>query len=405
MRLTTNHGDLSAALDLASALLSSRPPVPILGAIKLTATGEEITLDGFDYSVHVHVVLGGTVEEPGECLVSRAQLREYTRSLLAGSSKAKQSRLPLAIEADDANCTMLVDGYQYRLPTLPLQDYPGVPDYTDEQSVTVSRDALAQAVTRVGVCAGRDDTVPMLTGINLAGGPDNEGLELAATDRFRLGVAYVPTVAGTLGQSRLVPAKELHKALAALPGGPARIGVPGDRDGYARFSAGDVTVGIRCLDLEFVKYRSLIPAENPVNAVVDRRELATAVRRVASAVDRFHHLRIDFSGDAMRLSAGGADEGAVSSPPIAVEHHGRDMARPIAFNAEYLGAALATFGTDSVSLGLTSPGRPLLVAEPGCLGDARSFRMVVMPARLPDDGAQGPEVAASAAEEPAVAAA
>ena len=45
---------------------------------------------------------------------------------------------------------------------------------------------LVAAVTQVAVAAGRDDSLPMLTGIRVE--YDGERLTLAATDRFRLAV-------------------------------------------------------------------------------------------------------------------------------------------------------------------------------------------------------------------------
>ena len=51
---------------------------------------------------------------------------------------------------------------------------------------TVDSAEFATAVGQVAIAAGRDDTLPMLTGVRLE--IDGDRLTLAATDRYRLAV-------------------------------------------------------------------------------------------------------------------------------------------------------------------------------------------------------------------------
>ena len=58
-------------------------------------------------------------------------------------------------------------------------------------------DVFAEAVPQVAVAAGRDDTLPMLTGIRVE--IDGRRLTLAATDRFRLAVRELEWTPATPG--------------------------------------------------------------------------------------------------------------------------------------------------------------------------------------------------------------
>ena len=49
---------------------------------------------------------------------------------------------------------------------------------------------FAAAVAQVAIAAGRDDTLPVLTGVRVE--IDGERLTLAATDRYRLAVRELP---------------------------------------------------------------------------------------------------------------------------------------------------------------------------------------------------------------------
>ena len=86
---------------------------------------------------------------------------------------------------------------------------------------------FAEAVAQTAVAAGRDDTLPMLTGIRVE--IDGDELTLAATDRFRLAVrelTWMPEQTD-LPAAVLVPARTLADAAKTLGGAEVTIALPG----------------------------------------------------------------------------------------------------------------------------------------------------------------------------------
>src|SRR5262249_36850647 len=71
---------------------------------------------------------------------------------------------------------------RFTLPTMPVEDYPTLPEMP-ETAGTVEAGPFAAAVAQVAVAAGRDDTLPMLTGVRVE--LEGEKLTLLATDRYR----------------------------------------------------------------------------------------------------------------------------------------------------------------------------------------------------------------------------
>ena len=123
-------------------------------------------------------------------------------------------------------------------------------------------------VTAASVAAGKDDTLPTLTGIRVEW--DSLSVRMVATDRYRLVKAewQARNIARIVGAA-LVPAAELVAYVKALPK-PSRFGLPPTviihpEDGQVRFTCvtheGEVSRTIRTLDGEFPKYQSLIPTE------------------------------------------------------------------------------------------------------------------------------------------------
>ena len=88
---------------------------------------------------------------------------------------------------------------------------------------------LAAAISQVTPAASRDDTLPMLTGVNIE--VDGETMTLAATDRYRLAVRELPWEPAQPGRkgAYLVPARTLADAARTMaPGTPVTIRLRSD---------------------------------------------------------------------------------------------------------------------------------------------------------------------------------
>ena len=92
-----------------------------------------------------------------------------------------------------------------------VEDYPTLPALPDETGM-LPADLFAEAISQVAIAAGRDDTLPMLTGIRVEISGDK--VVLAATDRFRLAVRELTWSAASpdIEAAVLVPAKTLAEA-------------------------------------------------------------------------------------------------------------------------------------------------------------------------------------------------
>src|SRR5258708_39508886 len=92
-----------------------------------------------------------------------------------------------------------------------VEDYPTLPTLPEETG-TLPAELFAEAISQVAIAAGRDDTLPMLTGIRVE--ISGEKVVLAATDRFRLAVRELTwsTLSPDIEAAVLVPAKALAEA-------------------------------------------------------------------------------------------------------------------------------------------------------------------------------------------------
>jgi len=387
MKFRVERDVLADAAAWVARSLPARPPVPVLGGVLVEAVGgadgDRLVVSGFDYETSARVELSATIGDPGRVLVSGRLLADITRAL---PSK------PVDLVVDGSRATINCGSSRFSLPTMPVEDYPQLPAMP-QIAGTVPADRLAEAVGQVAVAAGRDDTLPMLTGVRLE--IDGTRLTLAATDRFRLAVRELDWAPEDTEQETavLIPARTLAEVAKTL-GGSGTISLAlSAGDGMLGVSGGGRRATTRLLDAEFPRFRQLIPAEHTSAAVLEVAGLVEAIKRVALVTDRVAQVRMEFGEDGLRLAAGGDDVGSAEEE-LTCEFEGEPLT--IAFNPGYLLDALGALHTERAQLTFTTPNRPALVrpvpaapaatdadAAPNPAQPVPGYLHLLMPVRLP----------------------
>ncbi|HEY0451610.1 DNA polymerase III subunit beta [Actinophytocola sp.] len=376
MKIRVERDGLADAVAWVARSLPSRPPVPVLGGILLdTANSDALTISGFDYEVSATVGVAATVADGGRTLVSGRLLADITRSLPAQ---------PVEIMVDGARVSIACGSAKFSLPTMPVEDYPQLPAMPPLAG-QLAGEVFGLAVSQVAVAAGKDDTLPMLTGVRVE--IDGEKLTLVATDRFRLAMrefTWTPddNLAGAGELAVLVPARTLADAAKALGTSGTTVEIalaPGD--GLIGLSGSGRRTTSRLLDTEFPRYRQLLPSEQTATAIIDVAPLVEAIKRVSLVAERGTQVRLEFGESALRLSAGGDDEGSAEEE-LAVEYTGDPVT--IAFNPSFLQEGLGALHADRAELSFTTPSRPALIKPVGEDGTVvPGYLHLLMPVRLP----------------------
>jgi DNA polymerase-3 subunit beta len=373
MKIRVERDGFADAVAWAARILPQKAALPVLAGLRIEATTDGgLSLAGFDYEVSAQAQLDVTVSEAGSVLVPGRLLAEITRSLPGQ---------PIDLSTDGSRLVLTCGSARFQLPTLPLDEYPTLPEMP-EVSGTVGSDAFAAAVSSVAVAAGRDDALPVLTGVRVE--IDGEKVTLAATDRYRLAVRtlrWSPTDP-SLQATALVPARTLADAAKSLTTGAEvtlALAGAGSGDGMLGLAGGTRRATTRLLDGEFPKYRSLLPDSSSAVATVDAAALTEAVRRVALVASRTSPIRLAFSADGLTLEAGGLDD-AEAAESLPAEFEGDALT--IAFNATYLLDGLGSLDSDEAQLSFTAPTKPAVLTGKTGPDDESDHRYLLMPVRL-----------------------
>ncbi|MDI3313240.1 MAG: DNA polymerase III subunit beta [Mycobacterium sp.] len=366
--------------------LPTRPTVPVLAGALLTGSDQGLTISGFDYEVSAEAEVPAEIISPGRVLVSGRLLFDIIRAL---------PNQPVDFDVAGSLVSLRCANTRFSLPTMAIEDYPALPAMPAETG-TVRADVFAEAIGQVAVAAGRDDTLPMLTGIRVE--INGEKVVLAATDRFRLAVREFTwsVVSPEFETAVLVPAKTLVEAAkAGADMSDIHLALGGEsvaaRDGLLGISGDGKRSTTRLLGADFPKFRQLLPTEHTAVATIGVAELTEAIKRVALVADRGAQVRMEFGGEALRLSAGADDLGRAEEV-LPVHFAGEPLT--IAFNPTYLADGLGAVRATHVSFGFAAPSKPA-VLRPANPDDARrqgpgpfpavhtDYVYLLMPVRLP----------------------
>ena len=380
MKIVLERDVLAEAVAWTARALPARPTIPVLAGIRLAAA-EELVLSSFDYDVSAQATVPVSTEEAGSALVSGRLLAEISKSLPAK---------PVHITAEDGRAILTCGSATFTLLTMPEDEYPALPEMPPAAG-TIGSDAFATAVSQSATAAGRDDTLPALTGVRIE--IEGDTLTLVSTDRYRLAIRELrwQPAHPDLTAAMLVPAKALADTARSLTNGAQvsiALALPGAEGSGSGGSGGDGMIGFegagrrtttRLLSGEFPRYQSLLPKTVNAAAELAVSVLSESVKRVALVAERNTPVRLTFSPGQLMLEAGTGDE-AQAEETIEADFSGDDLS--IAFNPQYLLDGLAAIDSDTVRIAFTEPGKPaLFTGKPGPDGNSE-FRYLLMPIRL-----------------------
>ncbi|AGK78485.1 DNA polymerase III subunit beta [Streptomyces anulatus] len=374
MKIRVERDVLAEAVAWVARSLPARPPAPVLAGLLLKAEDGALSFSSFDYEVSAKVSVDAEVDEDGTVLVSGRLLADICRAL---------PNRPVEISTDGVRATVVCGSSRFTLHTLPVEEYPALPQMPTATG-TVPGEVFASAAAQVAIAAGRDDTLPVLTGVRIE--IEGDTVTLASTDRYRFAVReflWKPEDPEASAVA-LVPAKTLLDTAKALTSGDTvtlALSGSGAGEGLIGFEGAGRTTTTRLLEGDLPKYRTLFPTEFNSVAVIETAPFVEAVKRVALVAERNTPVRLSFEQGVLILEAGSSDDAqAVERVDAVLE--GDDIS--IAFNPTFLLDGLSAIDSPVAQLSFTTSTKPaLLSGRPAVDAEADdAYKYLIMPVRL-----------------------
>jgi DNA polymerase III subunit beta len=367
MKFTISRDKFLQQLGIAVRGVSTRSAIQTLSGVMLRAGGGAVELQATDMELGIRVRVEASPERDGSVVVPGRLLLDVIRAL-------PKDDVSIEHRTTEQDVEVVSGPSKFHLRTLPLDDFPKLPEPGGGDVVRVPAKAFIETIGRVARSASRDETRPHLTGV-LVSASERE-LRMVATDSYRLSVKETTLEQALEGSIEAnVPARTLQELSRIASGeGADEIAITA-LEHQVIFGVGDVVLSSRLVEGRFPNYKQLLPETFEHELRMNGTELSEVVRRISLLAQKNAPLRLAFSDGALEISAQTPDVGEASES-LPAPFKGDPI--EIGFNPEFLRDGLESAESEDLILKLISPLRPGLIQS----GDDGGFVYLVMPIRL-----------------------
>lgn len=365
MKFICTKNEFSEAIGNVSKAVSSKSPIPALEGIKLSLKGNILELTGYDLELGIKTQLNVKAERDGEYVVNARLLSEITRKMPSDE---------ICIDINEKMNVNITCGYtEYNISALAADEYPELPAFDREKSVSVSQNILKNMINQTIYAVSSNDNKPILTG-ELFDIDESGSFSMVALDGFRLAVRN-EKINCTEKYSLVVPSKALAETARLLKDDDSRCEfytngkhIIFDISGYLVFS--------RLLDGEFHNYKASIPTDFTTEIIIRTKELMEALDRCTLLISEKNKspIKCEFADGQLAISCQ-TPIGKISDE-MYVDINGNPVT--IGFNNRFAIEALKAADTDKVRLQMNGSNRPIKILP--MMGD--SFTYLLMPVTL-----------------------
>ena len=391
MKLVCTQSDLSTNLSLVSRAVPSRPTHPILANVLLTADAQtqQVSLTAFDLSLGIRTSFPAEVDTGGEITLPAKLLNDIV-------SRLPEGEITLDDEAGEAPLRAIITSTsgRYQVRCMGAEEFPELPVLEKGEALYLPAEALVEGLRGTLFATSADETKQVLTGLHLT--VQQDSLEFAATDGHRLAIvqssndAVLENPHGSLVEESIshqlppqlqvtVPAKALRELerMLGMRQSTEPLALHFDQ-GQVVFSFSDQRLTSRTLDGQYPAYRQLIPRQFERQITLERRQLLSALERIAVLADQKNNIvkfSIDSVNQQLTLSVEAADVGS-GRECCCAQISGESI--EIAFNVKYLMEGLKALPSSEIQIQLNTALSPVILTPLGSL----KMTYLIMPIQI-----------------------
>lgn len=401
MQASCLQENLSRGLAIVGRAVATRPTLPVLSHVLLSAQESQIKLAATDLEMFVVCWIGSMVSQEGEITLPARLLTDLVNSLPA-------ERIDLSL--NDQTLHLACGRNEADIKGIDAQEFPLIPGDAlhrdsdanrQEYETLLEPELLKQMISQVVLAAATDESRPILTGVLARF--DNDTLTLAAADGFRLSVRTA-RLENPAPQpiSVVIPAKALNelarvsndeKQTIGMYVTPSRSQVLFHLQGNAGANEGRI-FGIdlvsQLIEGNFPDYNQIIPKSFATRTILNTGEFLKACKTAnIFARSEANIIQLDIGQDPrteagrVRITATSAEMG---DSVIDLDANIEGDPVTIAFNVRFLIDVLSVIDSAQIVLQTSSAASPGVIkpvsSEAGRSSDRQDFTHVIMPMHI-----------------------
>ncbi len=367
MKLTILQENLKRSLRILQNAIPGKPQLPILSSIFCQIKDKEMTLAATDLYLGIKTKAKIQSTKSLQFVVPGETFKQLVFSFDPGEIELEKKENSLKIKTA---------GSKTSIPVQNAADYPDFPE-VDGEKFTLETEALEKIKTLVSFAASSDQARPVLTTALLSF--SQEGLEVVATDGFRLAVLNFPELSSKTEKKLLVPVKALNevcRVVGQLEVKTVDLQVAPQLK-QVRFVAQDTEIFVRLIDGDYPPYEKIVPTSFARQIELDGQALKEELQRAyILAKEASNIVKLELDKDLLKVSSSTSAFGDYQGELNVANPEGSSA--EIAFNALYLLDFLSSTKPESVWLGMNESLKPAMFR----VKDQPNYYYIAMPFRM-----------------------
>ncbi len=373
MKIRCHGKDFLRTLNIVIRAIATKPTLPILANILITATDNKLELTGYNMEAGIRCRVDAEISDPGQVAVPAKMLQEIVSNLA-------EEEFDLEFK-DSGQVVIKTPSSTYKLAGRPGEDYPNLPEFTDRDEqirlpIQTFNDYLRKTIFASSLEMSKTFTSGIL--MEFVG----KKMSIVATDGRRLALIEADMTSPRKAKKdirALVPAEimvDLNRILSSDFEGDIELNIS---TALASFTFDDVEVICHLMDVSFPDYRKVVPASFKGSIAIDKKALIRSLKGVAiMAKLREGRDMAILSTKKNELSVSSSVENVGSAyEKLPVEKEGDDEMN-VAFNYTFLLDPLNNIDEDKVQLKFSGSLDPGVLQVPELAG----YTYVIMPVRM-----------------------
>lgn len=367
MKLQLLQENLNSALNQVQRVVPSKPQLPILSSILLTAQKNKVNLAATDLYVGMKTEAAAKVETPTTIAVPGKIFYNTVAALAPGKLELSLDKDTLTISSRNNTTT---------IQCMAGDEFPDFPPI-NAQSYSFNTSSIERIQDMVSFSASIDPTRPVLTALLFQF--DQEGLLVVGTDGFRLATLKLSEEKNEKEAQFLIPAKamgEVAKISSAQDQEVVEFKVSEELK-QAVFKIGTTQLYVRLIEGEYPPFRKIIPTSFETEVEIDGEEFENQLKRAqVFARESLNIIRFQLNKVKLKIIASspiyGRQEGVMGIDFI------KGQQGEIAFNSRYLLDFISALKPKKIKFFMNESLTPAMMRPDG----NEDYRYVIMPFRV-----------------------
>lgn len=372
MKFSVDRNVFLEGVQRTLGIVERKTTIPILSNILIEAAEGRIRIVATDREIGLIADYQATVEREGKITVAARKLFEMIREIEGGT---------VSFEKLDNNWVHVTcDKVNYRIPGIPADDFPEIAGDEGQTYFPVRNDILREMIGKTFFAVSNDEMRPSLNGVHFS--TEKGRLEMVATDGHRLSMVAIDAddeaVDAVVVEGVIIPRKGVGEIRKLIEGDGESVQL-GFSEGRCYIKVDGTLLRINLIDADYPDFRKVIPKEEGVEVLLDRRKLLHALRRMSvMSSERFSGVKIEMTADKMILSSINPDVGEAKDE-IEVSFDGEGF--EVGYSVRYLIDAIDVITEESVSFEMRGSEGPGIIRPVG----NETYTYVVMPIKLREE--------------------